>query len=512
MMMSNLVYHLIGVALATAAFLVFGVGIARKNKATGFNPMPAFVLLLAAVVFQFAFPALGFGERMAHLFLDMGLGMMLASIYLFQKQERYKMFYGPGLISSLFGIVLYGFFFFGQWMFAEKVEVDPTNISLLVELGPDDKIEEIQPILKKYDATFTKAFPNVDLDEDEDLAQYYLVYVDSFSKDLLMHDLRSDKENVDQLDVNHSFDFVQPEPASVNRSRFNFKANDPLLQQQWFAQSLDYNGVYDLIRQHKPKKKAKVAIVDTGVDEGHEDLNDTYEKSGTDGDYDLHSHGTHCAGLAGAVTNNGKGVGSLNWEGKYITLTGYPALDDYGRGTDQRVSKAIIDAAESGADVISMSLGGPSLFGPPKAQVDAIKYAHKLGAIVVVAAGNSNDDARRYSPANIPGVITVSAVDENLDKAVFSNTNTRLKRPIAAPGVNIMSSVPSDKGTYQSYNGTSMATPIVAGLLGMMRAYDPDMDAKTAYDLLHSNGKTVKDTDKVGRVIQPKAVLEAVIK
>ncbi|MCI4667376.1 MAG: S8 family serine peptidase [Bacteroidia bacterium] len=510
--MSNLVFHLIGVALATAAFLVFGIGIARKNKATGFNPLPAFILLLVAVVFQFVFPTSGFGERMAHLFLDLGLGMMIASIYLFQKQERYKMFYGPGLISALLGASLYGLVFFGQWMFQQETEEDALTLSILVELGPDDKIEEIQPILRKYDATYKKAFPNVDLDEDEDLAQYFLVYVDSFSRDLLMHDLRSDKENVDQLDINHHFTYKLPEAVEVEASRFNFRANDPLLQQQWYARSLDYNGVYDLIRQNKPQKKAKVAIVDTGVDEHHEDLKSTYEKSGTDGDYDLHSHGTHCAGLAGAVTNNGTGVGSLNWEGEFITLTGYPALDDYGRGTDQRVAKAIIDAAESGADVISMSLGGPSLFGPPKAQVDAIKYAHKKGAIVVVAAGNSNDDARRYSPANIPGVITVSAVDENLDKAVFSNTNTKLKRPIAAPGVNIMSSVPSDKGTYLAYNGTSMATPIVAGLVGMMRAYDPDMDAKTAYDLLHNYGKTVKDSDKVGRVIQPKQVLEAVIK
>ncbi len=509
-MMSNLIFHLIGTILATTAFLVFGRGIARKNKANGFNPLPAFVLLLLAISFHFVYPAPGFGERMAHLFLDMGLGMMLASIYLYQKQERYKMFYGPGLISALFGAAIYGLVFFGQAM-VSNLEEDPTTLSLLVELGEDDRIEEIQPILRKYDASFKKAFPSVDLDEDKDLAQYYLVFVDSFSIDLLMHDLRADEENVDQLDINHSFDFLPLEPVPVEVNRFNFRANDPLLQQQWYARSLDYNGVYDLIRNHKTKKKAKVAIVDTGVDEDHEDLSDTYEKSGTDGDYDLHSHGTHCAGLAGAVTNNGKGVGSLNWEGQYITLTGYPALDDHGRGTDQRVAKAIINAAESGADVISMSLGGPSLFGPPKAQVDAIKYATKLGAIVVVAAGNSNDDARRYSPANIPGVITVAAVDENLNKAKFTNINTRLKQPIAAPGVNIMSSVPLDKGRYLAYNGTSMAAPIVAGLVGMMRAYNPELSAKEAYKILHDQGKIVSDSDKVGRVIQPKAVLQAVI-
>ena len=231
----------------------------------------------------------------------------------------------------------------------------------------------------------------------------------------------------------------------------------------------------------------------------------SYKESKTDGDYDLHSHGTHCAGLAGVATNNGIGTGSLNLDGEFITLTAYAALDDNGRGTDQRVSKAIIDAAESGADVISMSLGGFSPFGPPKAQVDAIKYARKLGAIVVVAAGNSNDDARKYSPANIKGVITVAAIDEKLNKAYFSNTNTKLKMPIAAPGVNILSSVPDSK--YQAYNGTSMATPIVAGLLGMMKAFQPDLTTEQAYDILKSTGTKVNDSGKVGKVINP---LEAI--
>ncbi|MEO0898447.1 MAG: S8 family serine peptidase [Bacteroidota bacterium] len=506
-----MIYHIAGIGLATVAFLVFGRGIARKNKATGFNPLPAFILLLGAIAFQFFIPTASLGERLAHIFVDVGIGMMLASIYLYQKQERHKMFYGPGLVSTIIGTALYGLMFLGSWMMPNQ-EADPSRVSLLVELGPDDRIEEIAHILYKHEATYKRAFPNVDLSENEDLAQYYLVFVDTFSKDLLIHELRLDKENVDQLDINHDIQFEFPKPVQTRIQRGNYSANDPLIEQQWYAQKLDYQAVYDLINRTNPKKKAKVAIVDTGVDEHHEDISATYEQSGTDGDYDIHSHGTHCAGLAGAITNNGKGVASLNWEGKFITLSGYPALDDYGRGTDQRVAQAIIDAAESGADVISMSLGGPSLFGPPKAQVDAIKYALKLGSIVVVAAGNSNDDARRYSPANIPGVITVAAVDENLDKAVFSNTNNRLKQPIAAPGVNIMSSVPSDKGNYLAYNGTSMATPIVAGLVGMMRAYNPDLSAKDAYSILNGTGIWVNDSDKVGKVIQPKAAIEEAIR
>ncbi|MEL6846686.1 MAG: S8 family serine peptidase, partial [Bacteroidota bacterium] len=282
-------------------------------------------------------------------------------------------------------------------------------------------------------------------------------------------------------------------------------SNDPFLGNQWWVGPLEYNASHELLKHHQPKRKAKVAIVDTGVDQGHEDLSPIYKKSGTKGDQDKHSHGTHCAGLAGAATNNGIGIGSLNYDGAFITISGFPALDAYGRGTDYTVSKAIIDAAESGADVISMSLGGYSPV-PPKSQVDAIKYARKLGAIVIVAAGNSNDNAKLYSPANINGVITVSAVDEKLNKAVFSNTNNQLKMPIAAPGVNCLSSIPGSE--YKQYSGTSMATPVAAGVLGILKALNPDLTAEQAYQILVDTGKTVKDSKRVGKVVMPKAAIE----
>jgi thermitase len=213
--------------------------------------------------------------------------------------------------------------------------------------------------------------------------------------------------------------------------------------------------------------------------------------------------------LAGAATDNGLGVGSLNWKGQYLEITGFPALDGQGRGTLVSVAEAIVAAAQSDADVISLSLGGPSFFGPPKSISDAIRYALRRRAIVVVAAGNSNTDASGFSPANIKGVIVVSAVDEQLNKAPFSNTNTRLERPIAAPGVAIMSSVPGSQ--YQSYNGTSMATPIVSGLVGILRSLDPDISAQQAYELLRETGREVRDSGKVGRVIQPAAAVERLL-
>ncbi|MEZ4829927.1 MAG: S8 family serine peptidase [Bacteroidia bacterium] len=505
-MSGTLSHHLFGIAVSVLAFFIFGRGIVRKANGKSFQPIWAFLLILLSIVYQFFSGHFSLMARISNLLIDFGLGMAIASAYLAINREKAQLFFVPGILAVVFGGV-FSLFNFCIDSFSGSISNDET-IELLVELGPDDSIEEIQPILKKYGAKAEKAFPNVDLSESEDLAQYYAVTVDVARRDPLMMELENDPENVDQFDVNHPITLVKPTAGAEEKTPIQFLADDPYLSNQWFADKLDYNGVYSLLKEHKPIRKIKVAIVDTGVDNGHEDITGVYKKSNGAGDNDKHSHGTHCAGLAGAATNNGVGVGSLNWDGEFIMLSGYPALDDQGRGTDKKVAKAIIDAAEGGADVISMSLGGFSPFGAPKAQVDAIKYARKLGAVVVVAAGNSNDDARRYSPANIEGVIVVSAVDENFNKAVFSNTNTSLKMPIAAPGVNILSSVPGSQ--YMSYNGTSMATPIVSGLVGIMRSFDPKLSADDIYRILNETGTTVNDSERIGKVINPKAAISAV--
>lgn len=508
-MMSLLGSQVLGVLLMGGAFIFLARGIDRRANGKPFSPIPTFILLLLGVLAELASPSGSLLASFGDLLLSLGIGMGLGAAFLWWKKGKAILLVVPAVLAILASGGIYGLEQAYRWV-ASDIKDKADTVSLLLEIGPDDEISELEPVLVVYDAIAEKAFPNVDLSESEDLAQYFLVYVAEKSHEALMYDLRQDIENVDQVAVNGEVSLIEPTKAEPLRNPpGKFLANDPFLNQQWYAKSLDYDGVHQLLKGLTPKKKAKVAIVDTGVDGVHEDIKGVYSRSGGIGDQDKHSHGTHCAGLAGAATNNGKGVGSLNWDGRFISLSGYPALDDKGRGTDQRVAQAIIDAAEGGADVISMSLGGPAFFGPPKSQRDAIAYARKLGAIVVVAAGNSNDDARRYSPANIPGVITVSAVDENLNKAVFSNTNTRLKMPIAAPGVNILSSVPGSD--YQSYNGTSMATPIVSGLVGMLKSFRPELSDKEVYQILHQTGTTVKDSDKVGRVINPKAALEQVM-
>ena len=111
-------------------------------------------------------------------------------------------------------------------------------------------------------------------------------------------------------------------------------------------------------------------------------------------------------------------------------------------------------------------------------------------------------------PSNIDGVISVAATDENGRKASFSNINTKLGRPIAAPGVNIMSLEPG--GSYGLKSGTSMATPLVAGLLGVMRSLNPSITADDAYRILHETGQSGADVDRTGRIIHAADAIQQV--
>ena len=127
----------------------------------------------------------------------------------------------------------------------------------------------------------------------------------------------------------------------------------------------------------------------------------------------------------------------------------------------------------------------------------------------MVAAGNSNKDARNYSPANLDGVITVSAIDQDLNRATFSNFVTHLKMGVAAPGVAIYSTIPDNK--YATFNGTSMATPYVEGLVGVLNSIQPDLTTKQVYNILNESGKATKATKETGRLIQPAKAIELVI-
>ncbi|TAE56108.1 MAG: hypothetical protein EAZ89_05040, partial [Bacteroidetes bacterium] len=295
--------QVIGFTLFAAAFLLFARGIVSRSNGRSFKPLPVFGLFVAGFAVAFFSPAESLFYRIAHLLLEAGAGVMAGAAYLALRREKALLFAAPGILALILGGAIY-FLGFLIHVFDKPWQQNSSAVSqALVELGPDDKPAEIQVILDKYHARLERAFPNISMAESEDLAQYYIVYVDSAIRDALMLDLKHDVENVDHVESNDPIRVEDPAPEPSASSGNAFLANDPYLQNQWYADKLDYNGVYAFLKEHKPARKAKVAIVDTGVDSGHEDLSGIYERTGGEGDQDRHSHGTHCAGLATAATN-----------------------------------------------------------------------------------------------------------------------------------------------------------------------------------------------------------------
>jgi len=224
----------------------------------------------------------------------------------------------------------------------------------------------------------------------------------------------------------------------------------------------------------------KVAVIDTGIDYLHPDLEHNYR-----GGYDFvnddsfpmddNGHGTHVAGTI-AAEDNGFGVVGV---APGAELYGVKVLNDEGSGWNSDVIAGILWAADNDMDVANLSLG---VEGNSRAMQNAIEDAAKAGVTVVVAAGNDNEDANNYIPANYEETITVSAIAdfdgepgglspqsygfgrqkiEVADDAFASFSNYGSAVDLAAPGVNILSTWPG--GLYETISGTSMASPHVAG-------------------------------------------------
>ena len=189
-------------------------------------------------------------------------------------------------------------------------------------------------------------------------------------------------------------------------------------------------------------------------------------------------HGTHCAGIASAVTNNGIGIASIGFQSKII-----PVKCSENSSTGNSISRAYegIDyAMAAGADVISMSFGGEgtSLTGQL-----VIQRAAGNGIVLVGAAGNSNVSTQFY-PAAYPEVIAVASTD-NLDvKSGFSNYGDWVD--VSAPGSGIYSTLAGNNSAYGSLSGTSMATPLVAGLAGLTIGSLPSPTAAQVRNLIES--------------------------
>lgn len=242
-----------------------------------------------------------------------------------------------------------------------------------------------------------------------------------------------------------------------------------------------------------------VAVIDTGLDTTHEDLQGLFvwgysfydghrAITGTECTvqdpslcFDGHGHGTHVTGTI-AAQNNEVGVLGVAPDVSIYTIK---ALDDRGSGSYTAIANGIIVATNGpdgivgtsdDADVISMSLGGPSSTSELEA---AVNYALDNGVVIVAATGNDGADSPSY-PAAYPGVLKVGAIDSSNNIASFSNRG----EDVFAPGVDVLSSLPGDN--YDSWSGTSMATPHVSGVVALAIAAHPTYTNTQIFNLVVS--------------------------
>ncbi len=406
------------------------------------------------------------------------------------------------------------FFTFFKTSGFNKNNLADKEFELLVELKPGKKVADLQKIIEKYHLTTETAF-KLKNNENTDLDDFISVNIPESELgkfDEIVSAIQQ-SASVDALEINEIVKLDKPISYQPKKSdNDNSFLNDPELHKVWAFESMQMKALYELLKTKKirPKKRAKIAILDTGIDASHEDLQEHYTSTRLEYDEDPNGHGTHCAGIAASVSNNKKGIASCFPDKDFVEVTSVQVFPKTGNTTQRKIIQGMIIAVESGADVISMSLGGPSSDQAQRAYSEALKYVHQVGAVVVVAAGNEKMDAQNRVPASVKGVITVSAVDEDLKLAVFSNDVSKIEMGIAAPGVNIFSSVPGSK--YDFMSGTSMATPYVAGLAGLMKSLNPELNTEQIYRLLHQSGKATKQETKSGRFIQPFGVIKEIVK
>lgn len=256
--------------------------------------------------------------------------------------------------------------------------------------------------------------------------------------------------------------------------------NDPSTGSQWFLNKIKAFEAWDV---NPGSTSVVVAVVDNAIQTNHPDLQANMLAGIDLGNSDNNpnppnatfSHGTHVAGIVGAVSNNNIGIASAgNNRVKILPIKATPDEADP-RGIYYGFD-GIVWAANNGADIISLSWGG---IGYSATEQEVIDYVYNKGVVVVAAAGNEDSSTESY-PAAYKHVISVASLDDTDQRSSFSNYGSWVD--IAAPGRNIFSTYPFN--TYQSLNGTSMATPLVSSALGYIWSCFPSLTPDQLESLL----------------------------
>lgn len=327
---------------------------------------------------------------------------------------------------------------------------------------------------------------------------------------------------IHNIAITHEYKNINGISARIPLSLYNYLANAPFVDAiqedkivtimqdtlDWGVDDVDAEQVWggaenaaDVIPGNVAGQGVKVAILDTGIDYTHPDLDGVYAGGydfvANDADpKDENGHGTHCAGIVAAEDN---GIGVIGTAPK-ASIYAVRVLDAQGSGTISDIVAGIDWAIDNNMDIISMSLGASS--GDSSLEA-AINRAYNAGVVVVAASGNDGREGISY-PARYTNAIAVGAIDSNHQLASFSNYGP--EQDVVAPGVNIYSTMPTYSVTltswwygysnnYDQMSGTSMATPMVAGVCALILSANPNLSPAEVRNILES---TATDLGSVG--------------
>lgn len=262
-------------------------------------------------------------------------------------------------------------------------------------------------------------------------------------------------------------------------------SNDPYFVQgsQWHLSKIQAPTAWDTTTGSSTQV---VAVIDSGVRASHPDLVGKvlvgYDYVANDNDAnDENGHGTGVAGTLSPESNNQIGVCGVAWANPILPVR---VLDANGSGNYSAIANGIIYAADRGAKVINLSLGGTS---SSRALQDAINYAWNKQCVIVAAAGNNGSNVAFY-PAACTNVVAVSATNASDTRPTWSNFGSYVD--VSAPGVDILSVYGTDQ--YAAWNGTSFSSPVASGVVALMAAANSTLTNVQLVDLL------IKNSDDIG--------------
>ena len=404
----------------------------------------------------------------------------------------------------------------------ETPSIDPVVESIIPDKNPMDHEHKPRSLMLRFKESATSADRTAFLAELGGTVRTSYVLVPN------LVEVSLDKSVEEGLEIagTRSDVLKYVEPNYIYRA-FDTTPNDPSYNLLCGMDSINAPAAWD---DHVGDESFVIAIIDTGIDYNHPDLIDNMWRNpgeipgnGLDDDgngyvddvygydfanyepdpMDTNSHGTHCGGTVGGQGNNGVGVAGVMWE---CSLAGVQFLTASGSGSLDGAVAAVQYCTANGILVSNNSWGGG---GFSQALYDAIQEAgDQIEHVFVAAAGNSGTNGASYPAAyNLDNIIAVAATDCNDNLAGFSQYSAT-EVDVAAVGVDVYSSVPGNG--YSSYSGTSMATPHVAGAVGLIYSVMGDATAAEIKALIMDNVRPVSGlsgTCVTGGVIDVEASL-----